>query len=277
MLSVSLKPADVDVRRCTNGTQNKRVNPANSGDRALSDLSSINFLRSRRGLSELAFLLMLYFLTMSMMFHSNSGGGGSIPPIYGEAHLTPEEFRDVRTAQPNESVLVTGGLGFIGSHVVDLLLHRGFKVAIMDDESNGHNHNKFTKEMVPHDITVLRDFPEVPTEQDEGSKDGYFTHVVHLATAISVAESMTDPIKHDRINLEGSQKVVNWIHAYNSEIIGVDPLENSWLYLLPQFMGILTLCYCHCVNRHHIRESLHMRTRSSEWSGSCRNLSQTKT
>jgi len=36
-------------------------------------------------------------------------------------------------------LLVTGGLGFIGLYVVELLLRRGFCVNILDDESNGHS------------------------------------------------------------------------------------------------------------------------------------------
>lgn len=139
-----------------------------------------------------------------------------VPPKKGLASLTPAEFAGIRTAQPQESVLLTGGLGFIGSHVVDLLLHRGFKVTILDDESNGHNHNKYCIEMVPHDITVVGDLPPFPT--GKGERDMYFTHVIHLAAAISVAESMNDPAKYERINFGGSQKVLDWIRGYNSQV-----------------------------------------------------------
>ena len=62
--------------------------------------------------------------------------------------------------------------------------------------------------MVPNDITVFTDFPNMPDLNKEHSPllnthpqlpidvgDGYFTHVVHLAAAISVAESMENPDK----------------------------------------------------------------------------------
>ena len=151
---------------------------------------------------------------------SNVDVDAPVPPIHGMTPLYPPEFLSIRTARPNESVLVTGGLGFIGSHVVDLLLHRGFKVTILDDESNGHNHNTFATEMVPNDITVVGDLPRLPDPNDTPDDDQppSFTHVVHLAAAISVAESMHDPDKYERINHGGSQKVLQWINDYNRRV-----------------------------------------------------------
>ena len=93
----------------------------------------------------------------------------AVPPVYGGARLAPEEYLGVRTSGGGaERVLVTGGLGFIGSHVVELLLHRGFRVTILDDESNGHNRNADATEMVPRDITVVTDFPELPAAAAAG-------------------------------------------------------------------------------------------------------------
>jgi len=93
---------------------------------------------------------------------SAAAGAAIVPPAIGEARLAPEEYVGIRASAGDERVLVTGGLGFIGSHVVELLLHRGFRVTILDDESNGHNRNKYATEMVPRDITVVSDFPELP-------------------------------------------------------------------------------------------------------------------
>jgi UDP-glucose 4-epimerase len=41
--------------------------------------------------------------------------------------------------------------------------------------------------------------------------------VIHLAAAISVAESMTDPAKYERVNYGGSQKVLDWVRRYNAD------------------------------------------------------------
>ncbi|KAL9188174.1 hypothetical protein ACHAXT_006552 [Thalassiosira profunda] len=188
-----------------------------------SEEGATSFFKSNRGLACMASVVALFIAAAYALFTTEtshrsgmhgSNNGNLVAPIKGQAYLTPDEFRDIRTAQPGESVLVTGGLGFIGSHVVDLLLHRGFDVTILDDESNGHNHNKYATELVPHDITVVGDLPAIPSG---GKTGGQFTHVIHLAAAISVAESMNEPEKYERINYGGSEKVLQWVDAYNNQ------------------------------------------------------------
>ncbi len=136
---------------------------------------------------------------------------------------------------------------------MDLLLHRGFQVTILDDESNGHNHNEAAKELVPRDVSVISDLPsyypkmkngnrredaetasevfttdsssssnnhhrEMQELEGRGGNTNYYTHVIHLAAAISVSESMSNPEKYERINYEGSQNVLDWIRGYNEYI-----------------------------------------------------------
>jgi UDP-glucose 4-epimerase len=98
------------------------------------------------------------------------------------------------------TVMVTGGLGFIGSHVTEELLKDGHKVVIFDDESNGHNHN-------PKATFVWN---EISNENDFDKYEGPIDYVIHLAAAISVAESMTDPGKYNRTNVKGSRNVFEW-------------------------------------------------------------------
>jgi UDP-glucose 4-epimerase len=99
------------------------------------------------------------------------------------------------------TVLVTGGLGFIGSHVVEDLLANGFQVVVYDDMSNGRNFNRDTAAVLVKDITVVNDYSFIVHKVD---------YIVHLAAAISVEESTRLPEKYERINVEGSRKVLDW-------------------------------------------------------------------
>uniref|UniRef100_H3GCE4 NAD-dependent epimerase/dehydratase domain-containing protein n=1 Tax=Phytophthora ramorum TaxID=164328 RepID=H3GCE4_PHYRM len=101
----------------------------------------------------------------------------------------------------HSTVLVTGGLGFIGSHVVEDLVANDFNVVVYDDMSNGKNFNKDVSAVLVKDITVVNDFSYIVHKID---------YVVHLAAAISVEESTRLPEKYQRINVEGSRKVLDW-------------------------------------------------------------------
>jgi UDP-glucose 4-epimerase len=54
-------------------------------------------------------------------------------------------------------ILVTGGAGFVGSHLVDALLHEGYKVRVLDDLSSGNRENLPRKiEFIYGDVTDRR-------------------------------------------------------------------------------------------------------------------------
>lgn len=96
-------------------------------------------------------------------------------------------------------VLVTGGAGFIGSHLVQQLLERGHSVAVLDDLSTGQLSN------LPVDAPGLEvrigsiTDPEVVEEMLIG-RDA----LVHLAAIASVEASVQSPLRTHKTNLEGS-------------------------------------------------------------------------
>lgn len=99
-------------------------------------------------------------------------------------------------------VLVTGGAGFIGSHVVDALLDAGHEVAIVDDLSSGRERNlnaraRFEKVDIVDAAALERVFASFRPEV-----------VSHQAAQTSVAVSTREPIKDASSNVLGSINVL---------------------------------------------------------------------
>ena len=95
-------------------------------------------------------------------------------------------------------VLVTGGAGFIGSHIVDLLIKNNYKVVIVDDLSSGREQNVNKKaRFYKLDITDQKDLAEVFKQE----KPDY---VCHEAAQISVSFSVRDPLLDAQTNILGS-------------------------------------------------------------------------
>jgi UDP-glucose 4-epimerase len=93
--------------------------------------------------------------------------------------------------------LVTGGAGFIGSHVADLFLANGWDVTIVDDLSSGKREN-IPAEAQFHEIGVNSvEFPRLVSS-------GKFDVVAHLAAQIDVRKSVTDPIADAQSNILGT-------------------------------------------------------------------------
>ncbi|RLN94283.1 hypothetical protein BBJ28_00007673 [Nothophytophthora sp. Chile5] len=130
------------------------------------------------------------------------------------------------SANGHATVLVTGGLGFIGSHVVEDLLANDFNVrfvrmrfgvcyaaacvVVYDDMSNGKNFNRDVSAILVKDITVVNDYSLSSDLPILCCLLHQIDYVIHLAAAISVEESTRLPEKYERINIEGSRKVLEW-------------------------------------------------------------------
>lgn len=97
--------------------------------------------------------------------------------------------------------LVTGGAGFLGSHLVDALLSQGHLVRVLDDLSSGHRANLPRQiQFLPGDITD----PTTVEEAFEGI-DGCF----HLAAIASVVRSNREWLRTHEVNLTGTLNILN--------------------------------------------------------------------
>ena len=93
-----------------------------------------------------------------------------------------------------ESVLVTGGAGYVGSHVVLALREAGYGVTVIDDLSSGR------REAVPGDVPLVRADIGDGRALRSTLKEHAIGAVVHLAARVGVAESLSAPEEHHRVN-----------------------------------------------------------------------------
>jgi len=103
----------------------------------------------------------------------------------------------------SSNVIVTGGAGFIGSHVADALLAAGHEVTVLDDLSSG------SAAKVPDGARLVEldivDRPALERVFDEVRP----TAVYHLAAQASVTASVADPGRDCAVNVQGTLNVVD--------------------------------------------------------------------
>jgi UDP-glucose 4-epimerase len=94
-------------------------------------------------------------------------------------------------------VLVTGGAGYIGSHMVKLLLQSGAEVSVLDDLTTGYPDAVRSADLVRGDVA---DF----SLTSKLLRDRRIEAVVHFAACSLVAESVADPLKYYTRNVGGT-------------------------------------------------------------------------
>ncbi|HKR08037.1 MAG TPA: NAD-dependent epimerase/dehydratase family protein [Gemmatimonadaceae bacterium] len=105
--------------------------------------------------------------------------------------------------------LVTGGAGFIGSHVADLFLEKGYALDIVDDLSTGKRQN----------IPERARFYEMGVNSTEFAElvgKGRYDVIVHLAAQMDVRHSVADPINDGTINILGALNLMEALRRSNA-------------------------------------------------------------
>lgn len=97
-------------------------------------------------------------------------------------------------------ILVTGGAGFIGSHVNKLLLDQGYTVTVIDDLSKGHQSL----------LDPRVNFHQVSTADQKQLEEILIGHdaVIHMASFIEVGESVKKPVEFTQNNIVGTVKLL---------------------------------------------------------------------
>ena len=99
-----------------------------------------------------------------------------------------------------EVALVTGGAGFIGSHIVDSLMDRGLDVVVVDDESAESNEQFFWKKGTKKLVVNICHQSEI-NQVFKSNKPDY---VYHLAAESRIQPTLEDPVKACRTNFLGT-------------------------------------------------------------------------
>ncbi len=109
-------------------------------------------------------------------------------------------------------ILVTGGAGFIGSHLVDALIEKGHKVVVVDNLSTGKKEN-INKKAKFYKIDICS--PKIGEIFKKEKPEICF----HFAAQINVRKSVEDPIFDAKVNILGSLNVIqNFINSQKSKI-----------------------------------------------------------
>ncbi len=126
-------------------------------------------------------------------------------------------------------VLVIGGAGYIGSHVVQQLLHAGFDPWILDNLSSGRRENiRDSKRFFLADIMESEQLDEVFSQGWDA--------VVHLAAEKNAGESMLLPEKYARNNISGSIEVLNAMVRHEIPMIVFS--STAAVYGEPQYVPV---------------------------------------
>lgn len=125
-----------------------------------------------------------------------------------------------------ETLLITGGAGFIGSNLCEYFLSKGYKVICLDNFATGHRHN--LKDCINHPNFSLIE-GDIRNASDCNTAVKGVDYVLHQAALGSVPRSINDPVTTNDVNVSGflnmlvaarEAKVKRFIYAASSSTYG---------------------------------------------------------
>ena len=125
-----------------------------------------------------------------------------------------------------KKVLVTGGTGFIGSHLTELLVEKGFDVVVFDRYNSNNDWVWLENSKYKNDFEVIlgdiRDYDSV-SKAIEGCDI-----IFHLAALIGIPYSYVSPLAYIRTNIEGTYNVLESAKALNTEQVLVTSTSETY-------------------------------------------------
>lgn len=159
--------------------------------------------------------------------------------------------------------VVTGGAGFIGSHMVDVLLDRGFAVRVVDNLSGGHEEN-LAHHAGNGDLSAeWKDIRDL--ERDDPLFAGV-RYVFHFAGIGDIVPSIERPTDYMDVNVQGTVRVLEaareaeverFVYAASSSCYGLastptaedHPIQPQYPYALSKYQGEQAAFHWHQVYR----------------------------
>ena len=133
--------------------------------------------------------------------------------------------------------IVTGGAGFIGSHMVDLLIKKKFKVIVIDDLSGGHIKNLVDHKKNKNFKLIKKDINQLVLKDLKISKADY---IYNFAGKGDIVPSIENPEKYINTNVFGTLKILQiarnlkvkkFIYAASSSCYGLAKLPKKIISL----------------------------------------------
>ncbi|MBL4761327.1 MAG: SDR family oxidoreductase [Gammaproteobacteria bacterium] len=150
------------------------------------------------------------------------------------------------------NVLITGGAGFIGSHLSRKMIADGHQVAVLDNLSNGRKDN--IADLLSSDRFTFH-HADIRNEEDISSVFDEIDWVFHLAGVADIVPSIEDPREYFETNVTGTLNVLEaakkagvkrFIYAASSSCYGIpdvyptnesSPIDSKYPYALTKYLG----------------------------------------
>ncbi|AFK85625.1 MULTISPECIES: SDR family oxidoreductase [Thermoanaerobacterium] len=127
------------------------------------------------------------------------------------------------------NILVTGGAGFIGSNIVDLLIDNGYDVAVVDNLSTGKKEN-INKKARFYNIDITDDDLYKVFEYEK------IDIVIHHAAQIDIQRSINDPVFDAKVNIIGTINLLECCRKYDVKKIVY--ASSAAVYGDPEYLGV---------------------------------------
>ena len=112
--------------------------------------------------------------------------------------------------------LVTGGAGFIGSHVSDALIKRGDSVVVLDNFSTGNRTN--VEHLISNELFELIQGSILDNSLVQSAVKSV-DHVLHFAAAVGVFTIVDKPLESLMTNIRGTENILEAAHTHNKEVL----------------------------------------------------------